>query len=110
MIILEVFYVALATLAIMALLQLLTFAFVRIMYPPQPKVIYRDVPVQVSGVVPVAAVPQVASPVVDKPVFTQQTQEVQLPEYEPRVTPTTTSLRLDTGLPDSLQETRPPGT
>ena len=40
--------------------------------------------------------------------FTQQQQEVQLPEYEPRK-PASTSLRVDPELPAGLQETRPDG-
>jgi len=122
MILLDVFYVAVATIVVIALLQLITFAVVRIMYPPEPKVIYRDVPVHA----PLSAAPQMAPLVAPlsvpvpppvpvalsaslPPVLTQQTQEVQLPEYEARSTPSSTSLRLDSGFPDGLQETRPPG-
>ncbi len=123
MIILDVFYVAVATIAVIALLQLITFAVVRIMYPPEPKVIYRDVPVPVQapvqapvslpfsiGAPPTATPPPTLAPAQQPPpAFTQSTQEVQLPDYEPRSTPSSTSLRLDSGLPDGLQETRPPG-
>ncbi len=120
MILLDVFYVALATLAVMGLLQLVTFAVVRIMYPPEPKVIYRDVPVSVpqnagpvavASHIPVSLPPSFAPPPTQPPpAFIQPEQEVQLPSYEPRPTPTSTTSRLDTGLPDGLQETRPPGT
>ena len=119
MIILDVFYVALATLAVMGLLHLLTFAIIRIMYPPQPKIIYRDVPVPqnvgpvaVASHVPVSLPPSFAPPPPAQapPAFIQQEQEVQLPSYEPRPTPNSTASRLDAGLPDGLQETRPPGT
>ncbi len=119
MIILDVFYVAVATIVVIAILQLITFAVVRIMYPPEPKVIYRDIPVPVQppvqppvnlpfsiGAPPTQTLPPAQPP---PPAFTQPTQEVQLPDYEPRSTPSSTSLRLDAGLPDSLQETRPPG-
>ena len=128
MIILDVFYVALATLAVMALLQLITFAVVRIMYPPEPKVIYRDVPVQIQqapvvvpppslpfsiGAPPTAIPPPQIPPQFGKqeeqPAFTKDTQDIQLPEYEPRIVPSSNSVRLDSGLPDGLQETRPPG-
>ena len=129
MIILDVFYVAVATIVVMALLQLITFAVVRIMYPPEPKVVYREVQVPVQAVAPppnlpfsIGAPPTATlpsgmpnlpttqpPPMEQKPAFTQQTQEVQLPDYEPRSTPSSTSLRLDAGLPDGLQETRPPG-
>lgn len=68
------------------------------MYPPEPKVIYRDV-----------FVPQPAPlPPPPPPAFTQETQQTQIPEYEPRK-PASTSLRLDTELPDGIQETRPEG-
>ena len=121
MILLDVFYTAVATIVVIALLQLMTFAVVRIMYPPEPKVIYRDVPVHAPLSAPPAAplmaplsvpvFPPVSVPLSASlpPVLTQQTQEVQLPEYEPRSTPSSTSLRLDSGFPDGLQETRPPG-
>ena len=119
MILLDVFYVALATLAVIGLLQLITFAVVRIMYPPEPKVIYRDVPVSVpqnvgpvavASHIPVSLPPSFAPPAPAPPAFIQPEQEVQLPSYEPRPTPTPTTSRLDAGLPDGLQETRPPGT
>lgn len=125
MILLDVFYTAVATIVVIALLQLITFAVVRIMYPPEPKVIYRDVPVHAPLAAPqmaplsapinlplsVPVSPPVSVPLSASlpPVLTQQTQEVQLPEYEPRSTPSSTSLRLDSGFPDGLQETRPPG-
>ncbi len=123
MIILDVFYVAIATIVVIALLQLITFAAVRIMYPPEPKVVYREIQVPVQpppqqpvnlpfsiGAPPTATLPTTQPPPMEqKPAFTQQTQEVQLPDYEPRSTPSSTSLRLDAGLPDGLQETRPPG-
>jgi len=114
MILLDVFYVAVATIVVIALLQLITFAVVRIMYPPEPKVIYRDVPVHAAPQMAPLSVPvpppvPVALSASLPPVLTQQTQEVQLPEYEARSTPSSTSLRLDSGFPDGLQETRPPG-
>lgn len=80
----------------MALLQLLYIGIMRMMVPAEPKVIYRDVPVYVQ---------QQHQP----PVFTQPKQEVVLPEYEPRK-PASDSLRMDAGLPDGIQETRPAGT
>jgi hypothetical protein len=119
MIILDVFYVALATLAVMGLLHLATFAAIRIMYPPEPKVIYRDVPVSVpqnvgpvavASHVPVSLPPSFAPPPPAAPAFIQPEQEVQLPAYESRPLPNSTASRLDAGLPDGLQETRPPGT
>lgn len=114
MIILDVFYVAIATIAVMGLLQLITFAVMRIMYPPEPKVIYREVqvpiqaPVQTPPNLPfsIGSPPSIVQP---PPAFTEPKEEVQLPEYEARSTPASNSLRMDAGLPDGLQETRPPG-
>lgn len=107
MIILDVFYVAIATIAVMGLLQLITFAVMRIMYPPEPKIIYRDVPVHIQP--PPAVSFPTPSPVLPPPAFTESKEEIQLPEYETRTTPASNSLRMDAGLPDGLQETRPPG-
>jgi hypothetical protein len=122
MIILDVFYVAVATIVVIALLQLGAFVVMRILYPPAPQIIYRDVPVQMPAPpsVPfqVATPPTVIPPPQIPPQFvkqevppalTQKEQEVQLPEYEQRSVPTSTSLRMDAGLPDGIQETRPPG-
>lgn len=113
MIVLDVLYVALATIVVMVVLQLSTFLITRMMYPPEARIVYRDVPVQMQQVAPSIAptmappsLPQMAPP---PPAFTQPPQEIQLPEYEPRK-PVTDGLRLDSGLPDGIQETRPPGT
>jgi hypothetical protein len=109
----EVLYVAFATIMVMIVLQIVTFMVTRMIYPPEPKVVYRDVPQYIS-------MPQAPPPVVEQvplfsappqqngPALTQQ-QDIQLPEYEPRK-PTSTSLRLDPELPPGIQETRPPGT
>ena len=120
MIILDVFYVAVATIAVIGLLQLAAFVVMRILYPPAPQIIYRDVPVPVSAPHPqpnlIAATtippPQIPPHFVKQELpaaLTQKEQEVQLPEYEQRSTPSSTSLRLDAGIPDGIQETRPPG-
>ena len=103
MLALDILYVALATIAVMAVLQLITFVGAKLMYPPEPKIIYREVPV------PMAAPPPPPPPSV--PAFTQppSQQQVDLPEYEPRK-PASTSLRMDAELPPGLQETRPDGT
>ena len=110
MIALDVFYVALATIAVMIILQIVTFVGARLMYPPEPKVIYRDVPVYASPPpqVPIVQQPPPLFPQ-NGPTLTQTQQEVQLPEYEPRK-PVSTSLRVDPELPSGLQETRPDGT
>ena len=124
MIFLDVLYVAIATVGVMALLQVLMYVGIKIMYPPEPKVIYREVPAQVQQAAPVqqhyAPQPEPLFPIGPPPtaiqspqippVFTQASQEIQLPEYEPRLPAASTSVRLDAGLPDGLQETRPPGT
>jgi hypothetical protein len=109
MVILDVLYVALATIAVMFVLQILTFLITRMMYPPEPRVIYRDAPVPQT-------VPQMHSqvyipPPIQPQVLTQPPQqEVKLPEYEPRSQSISTSLRVDPELPTGLQETRPNGT
>lgn len=110
MIALDVVYIALATIGVMIALQIITFAITRMMYPPEPRIIYRDVPVPIVTSVPTPA--SVIAPVSlpqQETAFTQPTQEIQLPEYEPRK-PITESLRMDAGIPDGIQETRPPGT
>jgi hypothetical protein len=115
MIVTDVVYVALATIAVMVVLQVVTFLITRMMYPPEPKVIYRDVPVfqQQAPPPPPPVIPVMTPPSLPQqqngPVFTQPTNDIQLPEYEPRKS-STDSLRLDPQLPAGLQETRPSGT
>ena len=97
----------------MVVLQFATFMVTRMLYPPEPKIVYRDVPViqhQQPYTPPQIQSQQSAAPVNVAPlaVFTQPKEEVQLPEYEPRK-PASTSLRMDTELPPGIQETRPPG-
>jgi len=97
MIALDVLYTALATIGIMILIQVAIFFIARVMTPPQPRIIYRDVPV-----------PQ--APPQPKVTFTEPpVAEVKLPEYEPRQQ-ATDGLRLDVQLPAGITETRPPGT
>ena len=103
-------YVALATILVMAVLQITTFMVARMLYPPDPKVIYRNVPVFQQA--PVQSAPEVAPlfpPKQNGPALTQKPQEIQLPEYEPRK-PASTSVRMDAELPLGIQETRPEGT
>ena len=110
MIIQDILYVAVATIVVMIILQLSTFMVTRMLYPPEPKIIYRDVPVYIPP--PQQSPPQTTQPLFppqNGPALTQAPQEVQLPEYEPRK-PASTSLRMDTELPPGIQETRPPGT
>ena len=99
MLALDVLYTALATIGIMILIQVTIFFVARVMTPPEPRIIYREVPVQ--GPV------QAQAPTVT---FTEPpVTEVKLPEYEPRQQ-ASDSLRLDTQLPAGITETRPPGT
>lgn len=91
----------------MVFLQILTFFVTRMMYPPEPKIIYRDVPVMMQP--PPPPPPAQFLPQNGPPVLTEKPQEVQLPEYEPRK-PISTSLRVDPELPVGLKETRPEGT
>jgi hypothetical protein len=115
MIVTDVVYVALSTIAVMVVLQIVTFMITRMMYPPEPKIIYRDVhvPVLQQQAPPPPILPAMTPPSLPQqqngPVFTQSTNDIQLPEYEPRK-PSTDSLRLDPQLPIGLQETRPSGT
>jgi hypothetical protein len=110
MLALDVLYVAFATIVVMVILQLSTFVVTRMLYPPEPKIIYRDVPVMQQPPPPQQmAIPPPPPLTQNGPTFTQTLQEVQLPEYEPRK-PTSTSLRVDPELPAGLQETRPDGT
>ena len=110
MVIQDILYVALATILVMVVLQISTFMVTRMLYPPEPKVIYRDVPVvqQYVPPQPPAVQPPLFSPQ-NGPALTQAPKEIQLPEYEARK-PASTSLRMDTELPVGIQETRPPGT
>ena len=123
MIFLDVLYVGTATIVVMALLQVIMYVAIRIMYPPEPKIIYREVPAtfqqtastqnlapQPELLFPIGAPPTAIPPPQIPPTFTQPSQEVQLPEYEPRLPTASTSVRLDSDLPDGLKETRPPGT
>ena len=117
MVIQDILYVALSTILVMVVLQVATFMVTRMLYPPEPKVVYRDVPVYTPAPVATHAPlpvnplfpPAAPPPAQNGPVLTQTQQEVQLPEYEPRK-PASTSIRMDPELPLGLQETRPPGT
>ena len=106
----EILYVALSTILVMIVLQIVTFMVTRMIYPPEAKVVYRDVPqyIQLPQAPPQAPPQQPLFPPQNGPTLTQQ-QEIQLPEYEPRK-PASTSLRMDAELPAGIQETRPPGT
>jgi hypothetical protein len=95
----DVLYTGLATVCVMAILQVLMFAGIKLLYPPPPRIIYRDIPVM-------PAPPRVVAP----PVLTEPPpQDIKLPEYEPRQQ-ASDSLRLDPQLPIGIKETRPPGT
>jgi hypothetical protein len=100
MIALDVLYTALATIGVMILIQIAIFFVARVMTPPQPKIIYREVMVPQQ--------PQQEAP--KQVTFTEPpVPEVKLPEYEPRQQ-ASDSLRLDAELPAGITETRPPGT
>jgi hypothetical protein len=107
MVITDILYTSLSTILVMVVLQITTFMVTRMLYPPEPKIIYRDSPVQYISQPPPPQQPiyQQTPP----PVLTEVKQEIQLPEYEPRK-PASSSLRLDPELPAGLQETRPDGT
>ena len=98
MIALDVLYTSLATIGIMILLQVIVFVGVRILTPPQPKIVYRE---RIVEAPPAIVPPKVA--------FTEPpVTEVKLPEYEPRQQ-ASDSLRVDPVLPPGITETRPPG-
>ena len=102
MIVLDVLYTALATILVMALLQIVTFFVTRMLYPPEAKIIYRDVMVPQPQ-----PAPQIQQALPPPPALTQQSlEELKLPEYEPRQQ-TSTGLRLDPQLPSGIQETTP---
>ena len=98
---LDILYTSLATIGIIILVQVLTFVGARLIVPPEPKVIYREI--QVPAPIQTEVQPKVA--------FTEPyiKQQVSLPEYEPRQQ-TSDSIRMDPQLPAGIQETRPPGT
>jgi hypothetical protein len=99
MIALDVLYTALATIGVMIFIQIAIFFVARVMTPPQPKIIYREV-----------MVPQQPQEAPKQVTFTEPpVAEVKLPEYEPRQQ-VSDSLRMDAQLPAGITETRPPGT
>ena len=116
MIALDVLYVALATIFVMVIIQVLTFVGTRVMYPPEPKIIYRDVPVPVQAPPPQQAPPpdlsflstSLPEPLFPKnePALSQPSQEAKLPEYDPRKSDSE-SARVDTKLPPGLQAVNP---
>ena len=116
MIALDVLYVALATIFVMIILQVLTFVATRVMYPPAPQIIYRDVPVPVQAPVQPQHATDLAflnpgppqEPLFPKnePALTQQPQEVKLPEYDPRKSDSE-PIRGDNKLPPGLQAVNP---
>jgi len=122
MIALDILYVAFATIVVMVILQIFTFVATRVMYPPQPQIIYRDAPTPVfqQPLPPPAPAPVQYTPpppglppppaikTRDESTLSQTTTDIQLPEYEPRK-PASVSLRLDSELPSGIQETRPDG-
>jgi hypothetical protein len=121
MIALDILYIAFATIVVMVILQIFTFVATRVMYPPEPKIIYRDAPAPVFQQ-PIAVAPQAVQYMPPAPgmppppaiktreesALSEPSVNIQLPEYEPRK-PASVSLRLDSELPAGLQETRPDG-
>lgn len=96
----EILSIAFATIVVMVILQVLLFVGIKLMYPPPPQIIYRDVPVYQQ---------QHQAP--EQQAFTEvPQQEIKLPEYEPALKPSSTNIRVDPELPLGIKETRPPGT
>jgi hypothetical protein len=113
MIALDVLYIALATICVLAILQIFAYVATRVLYPPEPQIIYRNVPVPMTQ--PPTQPPPVHSPYLqqgppqqmkNEPTLTQPTQEIKLPEYEPRNS-TSDSIRVDTQLQAGLQTVNP---
>jgi hypothetical protein len=103
MLALDVLYTALATIGIIVIIQIITFVGARLLVPPEPRIIYREIQVPVQQQVQQIQTPKIYT----EPAILQQ--EIKLPEYEPRQQ-ASDSLRLDPQLPLGIQETRPPGT
>jgi hypothetical protein len=121
MIALDILYIAFATIVVMVILQIFTFVATRVMYPPEPKIIYRDAPAPIfqQPVAPPPPAVQYMPPAPGLPpppalktreesALSESSANIQLPEYEPRK-PASVSLRLDSELPAGIQETRPDG-
>ena len=123
MLALEILYVALATVAVLVMLQVFAYVGTRVLYPPEPRIIYRDVPVQmpmqqpppppqmqVSQQLPafLQQAPPSQVPLFPKnePALSQPPQEVQLPEYDPRKSDSE-PVRVDSKLPPGLQAVNP---
>jgi hypothetical protein len=100
MIALDVLYTALATIGVMILVQVTIFFVARVMTPPEPRVIYRNI---------ISPQPDVRAPAPQVTFTEPPVTEVKLPEYEPRQQ-ASDSLRVDPELPSGITETRPPGT
>jgi hypothetical protein len=99
MLFIDILSTAFATIIVMVILQVLLFVGIKLMYPPPPQIIYRDVPVYQQQQVP------------EHQVFTElPQQEIKLPEYEPALKSASTNIRVDPELPLGIKETRPPGT
>ena len=120
MLALEILYVALATVAVLVILQVFAYVGTRVLYPPEPQIIYRNIPVPMQQQAPPPPPPmqQSAQPSFlqqapqqplfpkNEPALTQPQQEVKLPEYEPRKS-ASDSLHVDPQLPAGLQAVNP---
>jgi len=94
----EILSIAFATIFVMVILQVLLFVGIKLMYPPPPQIIYRDVPVYQQQAPP------------EHQAFTElPQQEIKLPEYESALKSASTNIRVDPELPLGIKETRPPG-
>ena len=99
----EILSIAFATIFVMVILQVLLFVGIKVMYPPPPQIIYRDVPVYQQQ--------SHHQPPPELQAFTElPQQEIKLPEYEPALKSASTNIRVDPELPLGIKETRPPGT
>lgn len=116
MLFLEVLYISLTTIAILAGLQFLLFAITKLMIVPPPQIVYRDREVPVyHEPVQQHVQPQVFTQEVVEQEGTrdlnaemaQKSKERESFEKELQARSIASSLQLDTTVPSGLQETRP---
>lgn len=112
MLFLEVLYISLTTIAILAGLQFLLFAITKLMIVPPPQIVYRDreVPVYHEPVQPQVFTQEVVEQEGTRDLnaeMAQKSKERESFEKELQARSIASSLQLDTTVPSGLQETRP---
>ena len=110
MLFLEVLYISLTTIAILAGLQILLFAITKLMIVPPPQIIYRDREVPVYQPQPQVFTQEVIEQEVARDLnaeMAQKTKERESFEKQLQARSIASSLQLDTTVPSGLQEARP---